>query len=297
MKNDLYLGQNSPYLLVLTNHNLEDPIMRMQFFRPLSMCARMSRGLLPIWLGIGLLLLGMPQRSLAQKSVADSTISMVWLDVSYRGNLPGGDLADRLGFTSLMGLDISYKTSTPLYLTAGVHILFSDSANLQGVLDPLLVPGGLLITDNGLLTDTRTSGTGLAIPLAVGVLLPIVPRPNPNSGLFIEVGGQYLHHKLGIRPIEDEVAGLSDPYKKGYDRFTSGIGVRQGIGYRYIANDGYVNFAIGLDFGQHFTRSRRTIDFATGQADTSQRLDLLWGFRVSWSYPLYQRSPNKAYYY
>ncbi|MEM7658481.1 MAG: hypothetical protein AAF399_20305, partial [Bacteroidota bacterium] len=225
-----------------------------------------------LWPLLSLIFLTLPLSNYAQKSVSDSTISMVWLDISYRGNLPGGDLAGRLGYTSLLGVDMSFKLANPLYFSIGVHYLFSDSVDLVGVLDPLLVPGGVLVTDNGLLTDTRTLGTGIVVPLSVGVLLPIVPRPNPNSGLFVEVGGQYLHHKISIRPTEDEVAGLSDEYKKGYDRFTSGIGFREAIGYRYVANDGYVNFAIGLDFGQHFTRSRRSIDFSTGMQDTSQRL-------------------------
>jgi len=233
----------------------------------------------------------------AQKSIQDSSISMVILDVSYRGAIPGGDLKNRLGFTSLMGVDVGVKFSNQLYLASGLQILFSESANIRGVLDPLLVPGDLLIADNGLLSDIRVLGSGFAVPLSLGILLPIVPSPNPNSGLFVEVGGQYFQHKLNIRATEDEVSGLNNEYIKGYDRLTSGFGVRESIGYRYLANNGYVNFAIGLDFSQNFTRSRRSIDFSTGQRDLTERKDLLFGIRASWSYPLYRRAPNKAYYY
>lgn len=234
---------------------------------------------------------------LAQKSIADSSISLVMLDISYRGLLPGGDLGERFGFNSQVGVDIGVKFASNFYVGTGFHALFSDSVNMEGVLDPLLASGGFLVTDNGLLSDTRVLQSGFVIPVSIGKIFPIVSGHTPNSGLFVEIGGQFLMHKINIRATEDDVAGLEGEYIKGYDRLTSGLGVRESIGYRYFAKNGMVNIAIGLDFSQHLTRSRRSIDFSTGIQDTSQRLDLLSGIRFSWTFPLYRRAPSQAYFY
>ncbi|MEM7367339.1 MAG: hypothetical protein AAF587_01990 [Bacteroidota bacterium] len=233
---------------------------------------------------------------LAQKSIRDSSISLVVLDISYRGYFPAGDMTERFGFTSVMGVDLSYKLSSNYYLSGGFHFLFADSVDMSGILDPLLTPGGFLVTDNGLLSDVRTLGSGFVVPISVGKIFPIIKAHNSNSGLFVEIGGQFLQHKLVIQPREDEVAGLEGEYIKGYDRLTNGIGIREGIGYRYFASNGMVNFAIGLDMSQNFTQSRRSVDFSTGLSDSRQRLDLLFGIRASWTFPLYKRAPNKAYY-
>lgn len=232
----------------------------------------------------------------AQKNIQDSSIQLVMLDITYRGYLPAGDMADRFGFTSLLGVDLGYKLPSNFYLSGGFQYLFSDSVNIAGVLDPLLTPGGFVVTDNGLLSDVRTLGSGFAIPISVGKIFPIIRSHNSNSGLYVEVGGQFLQHKFILQAREDKVAGLEGDYIKGYDRLTNGLGIREGIGYRYFASDGMANFAIGLDMSQNFTQSRRTVDFNTGLSDTQNRLDLLFGLRASWTFPLYKRAPNKAYY-
>jgi len=222
---------------------------------------------------------------------------MIFLDVSYRGQWPGGDMRERYGFTSALGMDVSLKARNNFYLSTGFHFLFSDSVNLEGALDPLLVPGGLIITDNGLLTDVRIIQNGLLIPLSVGKVFPFIGRHNKNSGLYVEAGVQFLQHKINITPRDEVVTALDGEYAKGYDRLTSGFGLRQSIGYRYIDNKGYVNLRIGLDFSQNFTQSRRSVDFSTGRGDTRQRRDFLTGFMVSWTFPLFNRAPDAAYYY
>lgn len=253
----------------------------------------------PGWafLGLFLLVLLAPPALRAQQSVQDSSIRMAILDVTYRGQSPGGDMRQRYGFTSALGMDVTLKGRHNFYLVTGLSFLFSDSVNLQGALDPLLVPGGLIITDNGLLTDVRIVQSGLLVPLAIGKLFPIIPAHNPNSGLFVEAGVQFLQHRINITPRDEIVTALEGDYAKGYDRLTNGLGLRQAIGYRYVDNRGYVNLRIGLDFSQSFTQSRRSVDFSTGQGDTRRRLDLLSGFVVSWSFPLFNRAPNEAYYY
>ncbi|GAB4428751.1 MAG: hypothetical protein OHK0039_47340 [Bacteroidia bacterium] len=232
-----------------------------------------------------------------QASIRDSAISLGLIDVSYRGLWPGSDMNVRFGYLSQVGLDLSYKFRNNFYFNAGAHVLFTDSVAYRDILAPILTTGDLVVSDNGLLTSVRVIGNGFVVPFAVGRVFAFAPGPNPNSGLFVEVGGQFIQHKLSFNPREDDVQALTGAYAKGYDRLTNGWGLRQSLGYRYLSNRGDFNMVLAVDLSQHFTRSRRSIDFSTGLRDTQQRRDLLTGFRVSWTFPIYQRAPRSAYFY
>ncbi|MDX1906802.1 MAG: hypothetical protein SF053_07180 [Bacteroidia bacterium] len=240
-----------------------------------------------------LIQLAIPVR--AQVSVGDSAIRMGFLEVSYRGGLPWGDLRQRSGFLSAIGLEGGWKTKSGLYLATGIHTLFADSVALEGALDPILTSGGLIVTNNGMVTDPNPILTGIMAPLKAGWLFPI--GPNPNSGLYAELGGQFFMHRITYRLQGDDVTQLQQPYRKGYDRLTFGPGLVGGAGYRFFSDDGTINFCVGFEVSQNATRIRRWVDFSTGQTSFPLRQDIFSAFRVSWTFPLYRRSPNKVYYY
>jgi hypothetical protein len=244
-----------------------------------------------VWLGISLLG-GSLQ---AQVSVQDSTIGLFTLDLRYQGFVLGGPISERWGFTSTAGVEIGRKFENNLFLTTGVSTVFCDAVDVNSVLNPLLVDG-FLLTDNGLLTEVRARGQGMVIPLKVGYIFG-GPRPNPNSGFFVSLGGQYLRYRFNLQPFEEEVAGLSNDYLKGYDQLASGFGAIESIGYRFFSNRGMANFTAGLTFSQNFTRYRRAVHFATGNTSQATRVDLMYGFFAAWTYPLYNRAPNRVYYY
>lgn len=241
---------------------------------------------------------GLGMKSLfAQKSAADSTISQGILEVAYNGFFPSGDFADRFGYTSQLGVNLGYKFRNGIYASTGAHALFSDVVREPGFLDNIEVLDRVLIADNGTLSGVRMIGSGIVVPLSVGKLFSRKTGNNRNSGFYVEAGGQYIQHRITISSREEEASSISGDYKKGYDRLTSGFGVREAFGYRHLANDGYVNFSIGFEFSQNITRSRRSINFDTGETSFSNRLDILSGFHFGWIFPLYERAPDKVYYY
>ena len=69
-----------------------------------------------------------------------------------------------------------------------------------------------------------------------------------------------------------------------------------GAGYRFFDKRNYVNFAIGLELSQNFTRSRRSINIDTGLRDDRARLDLLGGITATWTLPIYAKSGRRIYY-
>ena len=56
-----------------------------------------------------------------------------------------------------------------------------------------------------------------------------------------------------------------------------------------------VNFYGGFEFTQGFTKNRREMNFDTGQKDDLARLDMLFGFRLGWVFPIYKRIADKSY--
>lgn len=232
----------------------------------------------------------------AQENIQDSTIRLIGLDLSYHGLIPGGDMAARYGFNSQVGAEVIFKGRHNFYVTTGWYFLFSDSVAQPGVIDPLLIPGNFAIGDNGLLSAVGIMQRGFVVPLSIGKIFPIIKSHNPNSGLYVELGGQFIQHKTHLRAIDERVTLLSGDYRKGYDKMSNGLGIREMIGYRYFSKGGNVNFAAGFVFSQNFTRNRRSVDFITGQRNDELRMDLLSGFRVSWTYAFYRRAPNSVYF-
>lgn len=232
----------------------------------------------------------------SQQSMKDSSISMTLLEVTYRGGLPSGDWGSRFGYISMAGIQGGHKWKSNFYLSTGIHLLFGDAVNEFDMLANILDESGLLIGNTGILTEYRISAGGLMVPFTAGKIFPIFPSHNPNSGIYVELGGQYLRHKVGFQAYDDDVAQIVGDYQKGYDRLTAGFGLRESIGYAYYSSNGYINLSVGVDFSQNFTRGQRSIQFDTGEAYTTSFLDMLSGIRFSWTYPIYQRAPRTYYY-
>jgi len=233
----------------------------------------------------------------AQVSLADSAIKMLNMNVTYSGLIPAGDMGKRFGYTSTLGMDLSYKLANNFYFSVGVNYLFGGKVKEDTILKNILADNGQLIGNNGSYVNVRLQEAGFVVPFSVGKIIPMKGiSPNKNSGLYVEVGGQFIQHKIAIQTAQSRVYAASDAYKKGYDRLTNGFGVKEAIGYRFYDSKGFYNFDIGFVFSQNFTQNRREVNIDTGIKDETKRMDLLQGFRVSWIYPIYQRAPEKFYY-
>ena len=104
----------------------------------------------------------------------------------------------------------------------------------------------------------------------VGKVFPVLSM-NENSGIYVHAGVGYLQHKLRIESNDQVIPSLELDYKKGYDRFTSGINFHQFVGYAFLANQGIVNFYGGFYAQQGLTYNRREIFFDRPDRRSSQR--------------------------
>jgi hypothetical protein len=90
---------------------------------------------------------------------------------------------------------------------------------------------------------------------------------------------------------------MSSTYKKGYDRLCEGMSLSQALTYQYLAPNKRINFQIGLDLVQAFTRERRTVRYDSGFPVHYPRKDFLQGLRVAWILPVYERSEKSQLYF
>jgi hypothetical protein len=253
-----------------------------------------------------------PVPTRAQVSIADSAIAFVMPAVSYGGVFPVGTLARRFGYLSLFTLECGYKFKNNWTLGASGAYLMTDIVRETGILDRLAyfkylsAPDGsttvyVFWPDNSGAAYVPTfQGRGFVVALKAGKIISALrlPKSNPNSGLALEAGVQFVEHRIFVGlPLGREPNNLKGEYAKGYDRLTNGMGPVFSLGYRFFGNNRLINFLVAAESAVHFTRNRRGINYDSNDVDNALRSDVWVGFRFSWCIPLYRVAPEKFYYY
>lgn len=231
----------------------------------------------------------------AQVSVKDSSIFTPLICGSYAYQIPGGDLAKRFGDNSNLGVDILFKTKKNWIYGIQYSHLFGEKIYESNILDNLRNNDGWIINRNGQEAIIRMFERGHSYMGKFGRLFNVL-APNPNSGFFVTLGAGYLHHKIRIDNVGNDVPQLNKEFKKGYDRLTGGFAVQGFAGYLFLSNSRLTNFYVGVELTQAWTQSLRSFNYDTMQADTQKRLDQLTGFRFGWIIPIYKKSPREFYY-
>lgn len=235
--------------------------------------------------------------SFAQRNVKDSTIATPLIGVHYGGNWTEGDLAERYGFASHLGISANYKTAKNWCYGLEGNFLFGDKIRLSGIFDHLIDAAGNITDINGDIGRILAYERGFNVNASFGKIFPVL-SPNTNSGILIHGGIGYTLHKLRIETTDQVIPQLELDYRKGYDRLTSGINFHQFIGYSFLRNSGALNFYAGFYIQEGLTKNRRTIFFDTPTipVSTKQMIDIQYGFRIGWYIPFYKRKPKEFYY-
>ena len=231
-----------------------------------------------------------------QGSLRDSSISMTLVVPSFAIQAPLGDLKDRFGLSSSLGLNVIYKNKSRWFLEAQGCFIFGSDVKQPGLFSNLVTSQGEIIGTDGKFADVRVFERGYYLTFGGGKMLTS-SKPNPNSGFFISGGVGYIRHKIRVEDKEKVVPAVREDYAKGYDRLTSGFCLRQSAGYIYIGNHRLVNFYCAIEAMEGFTQSRRTINFDEEKGDTQKRIDVLMGVRIGWILPIYKAAPEKYYLY
>lgn len=232
----------------------------------------------------------------AQMSVRDSSLFAPLIDLSYSLKVPGGDMALSFGPSSEIGIAMMFKTKSNLLFGVDFNYLFGDQVIDESFADGFRDDKGFILATNGLYSEVYFTERGFSVSGKFGVIIPVW-SPNPNSGIMILGGVGILQHKIKIEDRFNEVKMLSsDGYYQGYDRLSNGVMFTQFIGYRLLSNRRLINVFGGLEFSQALTKNRRDLNFDTGLKDDKTRTDLLSGFRVGITIPLYKQVAKDFYY-
>ena len=238
------------------------------------------------WLNVGF----------GQGSIRDSSLRMSLVSVHYSADFPGGNMADRFGWNSEVGIGYRFKTKGNYLFGIRGSYLFGNDVREVGIMSNITTPDGNLLGDNGQYGNVILYERGFDVMVDFGKLFPVM-GPNPNSGIYVLGGVGFLEHKISIYDENKNVPQVDGVYAAGYDRMTNGLALSQSVGYMHLGNRHLMNFYIGFEMLEGFTENRRPVNFETGLKDNTKRFDILYGVTFGWILPLYKRAPNAFYYY
>jgi hypothetical protein len=235
---------------------------------------------------------------MSQSNISDTTLSIPMFYATYSYQFPGGDLTERYGNNSSIGGGFSWKTSKNWFIGTEFNFLFGNDVKISDqIMNNLKTDDGQIIDMSGTFTSYSIYERGYYISGRFGKLFPVL-SPNPNSGIVVMGSLGYFQHKIRIEVLENSAPQLLNDYKKGYDRLAGGFGISEFIGYMYLGNSRLFNFFAGFEINQAWTKPLRDVNFDTGKPDPIlNRFDVLYGIKVGWIVPLFERLPQKYYYY
>jgi len=218
---------------------------------------------------------------------------MLQVNFAYGFQVPGGDLADRFGTSSSLNIGAQYMAGKIIFGAEG-ELFFSNNVK-EDVLAFMRTEDLSIIGNEREYTNVLLGERGWYVGALGGAIIPVSPNAK-RSGIRFTLGVGFMQHKISIRDQASEVTQLTGDYKKGYDRLTNGLAIKEFIGYHYFSKNKLINVLAGFEFTQAFTKSRRSFNYDTMMHDDANRLDLLQGFRIGWTLPFFYDADDKFYY-
>ncbi len=248
-------------------------------------------------IAIATLLLCINGSLLAQRNLPDSVVKVSLFEASVSLHEPGGDLKKNFGTSTNINLAFHHKTKKNWTLGTQVSFITGRNVKNQTKLVSNIISSTGSIGSNGKTTQISMDERGMNFSAIIGKIYPIF-GPNKNSGLWIQFGMGYIYHKIKIEDIENTTPIFSnEEILKGYDNLTAGISTSQGLGYVHLSNQKVVNFYIGLEFIQGFTKNQRKYSYLEGKEVTGSNFDSLIGIKLGWFIPTYKRESDKYHLY
>jgi hypothetical protein len=232
-----------------------------------------------------------------QRNVRDSAIATPWIAIHYGLNAPAGDLKERFGLVNHLGAMAGYKTNKNWVFGFDGNFMFGNQIKIPNMLSHLTDSYGNITDVNGDIAIVVVTMRGFNVNAMVGKVFPVL-SPNKNSGIYVHGGLGYLQYKARVETQDQVIPTLEKKYRKGYDRYTTGLNFHQFVGYAFMANQGFLNFYAGFYIQEGLTHNRRQVFFDQPDIPVSNalRLDMQYGFKVGWFVPVYKRKPKDFYF-
>ena len=207
-------------------------------------------------------------------------------NISYGYQFPAGDIADRFGTNSNVGIQVELLNEQNWIFGVEGYYMFGTDVK-ENVLQNIINADTIIYGEQGEPALLSLKERGFYLGLHAGKLITF-PTAKGRSGIRATLGGGLLQHKIRIQEDPQAfVAQIDGDLKKGYDRLTNGFALNQTLGYQYLSRNQRINFYIAFEATQGFTQNRRDWNIDTMTADTESKLDLLFGIRLNWILPFY----------
>ena len=239
------------------------------------------------------------QTDFASKDYVDTAAPMIWLDAHFAYHFPLGDLRTMFKNNFAVGPGFTFKSASNW--TVGFHFDYMFGANMR---DSAFFNGtlandqGIVIDGNGLVSQGGITAEGRywTVQADFGKIIPV--NRWKNSGIWLRLGAGYFSHRLRLDDFGNQYPQLEGNYAKGYDRRSGGFVLNQFVGYQFVRKNRMLNFYIGLDFHEMWTKPNRNYVFYEGPTDDmNAKFSGMVGFKAGWNIPLYERKTTTTFYY
>lgn len=231
----------------------------------------------------------------AQGNVQKEPLSMSLFQFQIGGYTPGGDLDEWYGEFASVGFSYAYKTKSNWLLGADYNYLFSNRVNDANTrFRELRFANGMVLGNEGEFINVLVQWRGFTSGIYAGRIFSVI-GPNPNSGIVVKFGINYMQHRTWIESREAEIPPLEGAYRGLYDRKRGGIALHQFIGYQNFSNSRMANFFIGFDIYQGFLSDQRPFNVDALEFTDRNYFDLAVGFKVGWVLPVYKQVDQRFY--
>ncbi len=208
----------------------------------------------------------------------------------YTFHVPGGDMADRFGLCSSLGMTFGTKKENGLFISGNANFTFGNKVNEPGLLQNLLSSEGEIISIEGEPASVLIQQRGFNVSGEIGKFFRFKDSQN-ETGLLLTLGVGFIQHNIRFEHQLDDVPQLDNEYEKGYDRLSNGPMFSQNIGWLNFSRKRIGDFYFGVELIEGLTSSRREYNFDTNSSDKGDlRLDLLFGIKAAWIVPFYKRN-------
>lgn len=234
----------------------------------------------------------------AMAQIKDTCINVWQCEINYAYQFSLTDMKATYGRNpSTMGVGLSFKTKHNLIFGFEASYLWGGyTDNGVSILRGIMTSSGNIINSYGMYGTVLMTQSGFYAGVKTGYVFAF-SKPNPNSGIVVNVGAGILEHHIRIENRSNNTPPVLGEYKKGYDGLRNGIALRGFVGYQFLSNKKLLNFYGGVEYTFAWTKSIRNYDFNLRGKDEKQYHDSMIGIRVGWILPIYSRDPEEYYYY
>lgn len=234
---------------------------------------------------------------LALQTCAQKSNAINLLEFKYGFHFPAGDLEDRFGSNSDIGVSLqSVRVKSKIFYGVEGFYMFGNTVK-EDVLVMLRTYDGSIISIDGEPGDVSLKERGFYIGLNAGKIFSLSSIENNMTGIRAQLGAGLLQHKIRVQDNASSVVALEKQYLSGYDRLSNGPAFHLGLGFQYQSP--HNNFHVHLmgDLYGAQTESRRDLDYATGEYLNQKNTDLLAGFSLAYIVMISRRSKPEHIYY